>query len=146
MSETTRPLQAYLVEDSPVIQQSLGDAIVAAGAQLSGCSADAQTAIADVFVLEPDLILIDLRLASGSGFDVLRTLQEHSLAPGAIKVVLTDYAQTGYRNLSAQFGADRFLEKSLEMSQALELIDAMVAERRGVSVPRHSSVPALSLA
>ena len=129
----TRPLQVYVVEDSPILQRLLASAIEAAGAELSGCSADAQTAIADVFASEPDLILIDIRLASGSGFDVLRALQEQSLAPRAIKAVLTNYADCEYRNLCARLGADQFFDKSLETSRAVAYIHALAAERRAMS-------------
>ena len=60
------------------------------------------------------------------------------LAPGALKVVLTNYAQVEYQNLSVRLGADRIFEKSLEMSQALALIETMAAERRGIRAPRSS--------
>ncbi len=136
MNEMPRPLQVYIVEDSPIVERSLASAIEAAGAELSGCSADAQTAIGDLFALQPDLILIDINLASGSGFDVLKTLQEHSLVPEAIKVVLTNHANAEYQNLSLRLGADRFFDKSLETSQALALINALAAERRSSSAPR----------
>jgi DNA-binding NarL/FixJ family response regulator len=127
-----KPLQVYVVEDSPILQRLLASTIASAGAELSGCSADAQTAIAGVFAAEPDLILIDIRLASGSGFDVLRTLQEQSLAPKAIKVVLTNYADCEYRDLCVRLGADRFFDKSLETWQVVALIHALAAERRAI--------------
>lgn len=128
--EIPKRLQVYIVEDSPIIQQVLSSAIEEAGADMSGSSADAQAAIGDVFALQPDLILIDLSLASGSGFDVLKALQDHGLVPAAIKVVLTNYADSEYRNRSASLGADRFFDKSFETAQALALIDTLAAERR----------------
>ena len=138
MNEMPKPLQVYIVEDSPIAERLLASAIVAAGAELSGCSADAQTAIGDVFALQPDLILIDIRLASGSGFDVLKTLQDHSLVPAAIKVVLTNHANAEYQNLSVRLGADRFFDKSSETSQAFALISALAAERLSSSaLPGH---------
>jgi DNA-binding NarL/FixJ family response regulator len=139
MGQTPEPLQVYIVEDSPIIQQLLASAIAAAGAELSGCSADAQTAIADLFALQPDLVLIDIRLASGSGFDVLKALQDHSLVPAAIKVVLTNHANTEYQNLCVRLGADRFFDKSSETAQALALINTLVAERQSSSAPPHRS-------
>jgi DNA-binding NarL/FixJ family response regulator len=140
MNEAPKPLQVYIVEDSPIIQRLLGSATVAAGAEVSGSSAEAQTAIADVFALEPDVILIDIRLASGSGFDVLRALQDHSLVPEAVKVVLTNHANTEYENLSRRLGADRFFDKSSETWQAVALINTLAAERRnGGAQPRSSS-------
>lgn len=128
------------------MQQLLASAILAAEAELSGCGADSQTAVGDVFALEPDLILIDIGLASGTGFDVLKALQEHSLAPGATKVVLTNYTSAEYKNLSARLGADRFFDKSAETAQAIALIGALAAERRtrDASLQSSSAVPSPS--
>ena len=125
-----KPLQVYIVEDSPITQRMLASAIEAAGAELSGSSADAQTAIGDVFALQPDLVVIDISLASGSGFDVLKAMRDHSLAPAAIKVVLTNHPYVEYKNLSLRLGADRFFDKSFETSQALTLINTLAAEGR----------------
>ena len=133
MNEEPKPLQVYLVEDSPILQRLLSSAIEAAGAEVSGSSAYAQTAIDDVFALQPDLILIDIGLASGTGFDVLRTLQDQSLAPAAIKVVLTNHADAEYKNLSVRLGADRFFDKASETSQALALISTLATEKRSSS-------------
>jgi DNA-binding NarL/FixJ family response regulator len=123
-------LQVYIVEDSRITQRLLGSVIEAAGAELSGCSADAQTAIADLVALQPDLILIDIGLASGTGFDVLKTLQERRLVPGATKVVLSNYANAEYQNLCFRLGADRFFDKSSDTMQALGLINTLAAEKR----------------
>ena len=139
MSEISNPLRVYIVEDSTIIRRLLASTIEAAGAELAGSSAGAQSAIADLAVLRPDLILIDIRLSSGSGFDVLRAMQEQNLAPSAIKVVLTNHASAEYQNLSLNLGADRFFDKSSETSQVLALINALATERRGVgSRPRSS--------
>src|SRR2546430_13307600 len=99
MNEMPKPLQVYIVEDSPIIQRLLASAITEAGAEPVGCSADPQTAIADLFALQPDLILIDISLASGSGLDVLETLHEHSLRPEPVKVGLTNHPNNQNRKL-----------------------------------------------
>jgi DNA-binding NarL/FixJ family response regulator len=137
MNEMPKPLQVYLVEDSPIAQRFLGSAIAAVGAELDGCSDDAQAAIADVFALQPDLILIDISLASGSGFDVLKALHEHNLVPEAMKVVLTNHADAECRNLSLRLGADRFFDQASDTSQALALLNTLAAERRSGSAPLH---------
>ena len=142
MNDTPKPLQVYVVEDSPIAQRFLGSAIASVGAELDGCSDDAQAAIADVFALQPDVILIDISLASGSGFDVLQALQEHSLAPEAMKVVLTNHADDECRNLSLRLGADRFFDKASETAQALALINTLAAEKRlAMFRKRSNSVP-----
>jgi two-component system, NarL family, response regulator DevR len=143
MNEIPQPLHVYIVEDSPIIQRLLASAIEAAGAEPVGYSAEAQPAIADLFALQPDLILIDIGLTSGSGFDVLKVLQEHSLVPAAIKVVLTNYANDECRSLSFRLGADQFFDKSSETSQALALISTLAAEKRGSRCSQPSQPRAL---
>jgi len=135
LNEMPKRLQVYIVEDSRIMQRLLGSVIEAAGAELSGCSADAQIAIGDLLTLQPDLILIDIGLASGSGLDVLKALQERSLVPGATKVVLTNYANAEYQNFCLRLGADRFFDKSLETLQALGFINALAAEKRSSGAP-----------
>ena len=138
-----KSLQVYIVEDSPIIRWLLASTIKAAGAELVGHSADAQTAIADLSVLEPDLIVLDIRLKAGTGFDVLKALQERHLLPTAMKVVLTNHPNAEYEQLSFRLGADRFFDKSLETSHVLPLIGALVADRqRGGKLPRLAGAPA----
>ena len=132
-----KSLQVYVVEDSPIIRWLLASTIEAAGAELVGHSADAQTAITDLSVLEPDLILVDIRLKVGTGFDVLKALQERHLLPTTMKAVLTNHANAENQQLSFRLGADRFFDKSSETSHVLPLIGALVADRqRGGTLPR----------
>ena len=130
MDDILKPLQVYVVEDSPIIQRLLASTIAAAQAELVGHSGSAQRAITDLSVLQPDLVLIDIALDSGTGFDVLSIMQQRGLAPAAVKVVLTNRANAEYRDLSYRLGADSFFDKSAEISQVLALIGALAAEKR----------------
>jgi DNA-binding NarL/FixJ family response regulator len=138
MSQPSKPLRIYVVEDSPLIRRSLASVIAEAGGELVGVSADAEGAIRNLVVHHPDVILIDIRLESGNGFDVLRALQQYNLAPGARKVVITNYAHAEYKELAVRLGADEFFDKTHEMSQAVELINTMVKQkRRGTAMAQH---------
>jgi len=139
MNEIPKPLQVYIVEDSTIIRRLLASTIEAAGAELVGSSGGAQSAIADLSTLRPDLIVVDISLSSGNGFDVLRALQEQKLVPAAIKVVLTNFASAENEDLSLRLGANRFFDKSSETSQVLALINVLAAERlHGGNRPRGS--------
>ena len=70
---------------------------------------------------------------------MLETLQQHSLVPEAVKVVLTNHANTEYENRSRRLGADRFFDKSSETWEAVALIHGLAAKRRSGSAPPHSS-------
>lgn len=128
MSKFSKQLQVYVVEDSWVMLRMLTATIEAAGAVLVGHSESAHRAISEILVLESDLILIDLDLSRGNGFDVLRLLRNRRLAQSARKVVLTNHADAEYRALSFRLGADQFYDKSCDMLNLLELIRAMVAD------------------
>jgi hypothetical protein len=46
-----------------------------------------------------------------------------------MKAVLTNHANAEYEQLSFRLGADRFFDKSSEISHVLPLIGALVADR-----------------
>ena len=130
-----QPLTVYIVEDSPIILRLLSGAVDAAHADLIGQSDSADTANRELSQLAPDLILIDIALRSGTGLDVLAALQSRQLAPGAVKVVLTNHATAEHRERSFQLGAMHFLDKSSEGWQALKMIAKMAAAKRSGAGP-----------
>jgi DNA-binding response OmpR family regulator len=128
MQDLPKPLQVYVVEDSPIVRRLLGSAIEAAGAELIGFADGAHAALSQLSVLEPDLVLIDLALKSGSGFDVLEALRARGRK--ALKVVLTNHASEQFRRLALDMGANGFFDKSTETSQVLALINVLAQEKR----------------
>ena len=143
MDKSSTPLQIYVVEDSPILRRLLESSIEASGAELVGYSGSAQRAVADLSMLQADLIVIDISLESGNGFDVLRALQERRLLPKSIKIVLTNHANDEYRNRSFRLGANHFFDKS-ETSQVLALISALAKSRLPNGAPVRSGPARLS--
>jgi DNA-binding NarL/FixJ family response regulator len=135
-----KALQVYLVEDSQILQSMLISSLAEAGAEVCGRSGKAEEAIADIFALDPDIVLIDISLQSGSGFDVLKVLREQSLAADAIKLVLTNHPE--YRQVCTLLGADRVFDKSIEMAEALAFIRAMVVQRDRIVETSRTEEPA----
>jgi two-component system, OmpR family, response regulator len=137
-----KTLQIYVVEDSQILQGLLNSAIAAAGAEVCGRSANADEAVEDIFAFNPDVVLIDISLKSGSGFDVLKALKEHNLAPDAIKLVLTNHPE--YRQVCILLGANRVFDKSIEMSQALAFIGDLVVQNDHDAHTARAQQPALT--
>jgi DNA-binding NarL/FixJ family response regulator len=127
MSKSSKQLQIYVVEDSPILMHLLAATIKTANAELVGHSDSAQRAISEISLLQPDLILIDIGLSFGSGFDVLRLLKERGIAHSASKVVLTNHANAEYKALSFRLGASQYYDKSSEILRVSELIRMMAA-------------------
>lgn len=130
MIKNARPLQVYVVEDSEIILGLLDSAIEAAGSELIGHAADAGQAIHDLQRLKPDLVVIDLVLASGTGFDVLEALQTRTMAHDAIAAVFSNHVNAANRARSFALGASYVFDKSTQGWQALHLINELAAARK----------------
>ncbi len=127
--------------DSPLIRELL-DRAVAAGAEVAGHSESASEAIAALAPDQPDLIVLDIRLRSGTGFDVLKALQAAGHARSAIKIVFTNYATPEYRDLGLQLGANAFFDKASEGLSALNVIHRLAAQRPQITLPATASARA----
>ena len=78
----------YLVEDAPLVRQRLLELLEGVpDTRVLGISARAGDAIREILAERPDVVIVDLHLAEGSGFDVLRAV--HEAAPEIAVYVLT---------------------------------------------------------
>lgn len=122
------PLKVYLVEDSPVLRERL-EAMLAtiAGARTVGYASGAEDAVRGIGEQRPDVVVLDLKLAQGSGFDVLRALRGR--APETDVYMLSNFATEPYRRLAAQLGAREFFDKSSEFGRVREIIAARAIQQ-----------------
>jgi DNA-binding NarL/FixJ family response regulator len=90
------------------------------GARLVGEAARATDAIRDILALRPDVVLLDVSLAEGSGFDVLRAVCRR--APEIDFYMLSNFAADPYRELAERLGARGFFDKSKEFERMREII------------------------
>ena len=117
----TSTLKVYLVEDSPAILERL-EALLATvqGTRTVGRASRAPEAIEGILAEHPDLVVLDLKLAEGSGFDVLRAVRE--AAPAIDFYMLTNFASEPYRRLAERLGARNLFDKSTEFERVREVI------------------------
>ena len=129
MTEASSALHVYMIEDSPIFSRLLAAAVVSVGGELVGHSDNAEQAIADLSHVDADLILVDVTLESGNGFEVLEALQRSGKARTATKVVLTNHTAAEVGGLSYSLGATYFYEKEHDSWRVLELISKMAASK-----------------
>lgn len=115
--------KVFLVEDSALLRTRV-EAMIGAipGTQLVGHAAEADAAVAGILEAQADAVVLDLHLAQGSGFDVLKRVLEK--APGTRFYVLTNYPTDAHRATAARLGARGFFDKSSEFER---LHDALAA-------------------
>lgn len=127
MDDAVRPpLKVFLVEDSPLLRTRV-EAMIAAipGAVLAGHAAEADAAVDGILAAGADAVVLDLHLAKGSGFDVLRRVMER--APGTRVYVLTNYPTDAHRSTAARLGALGFYDKSSEFEALRGTLTAAAA-------------------
>jgi DNA-binding NarL/FixJ family response regulator len=119
-------MKIFLVEDSLVARGHLAAMLATIpGAEIVGEAQSALPAIRDILALRPDLVLLDVHLAEGSGFDVLNAV--HVNAPEIDFCMLTSFASQPYRQLAGQLGARAVFDKGREFERVRDLVARRVA-------------------
>ena len=76
--------------------------------------------------LDCDVIVLDINLARGSGFEVLRAVRALCAHRPQV-IVFTNYAYPYYRQYTMQMGANFFLDKATEFNRLLAIIGELSA-------------------
>jgi DNA-binding NarL/FixJ family response regulator len=123
-------LAVYLVEDSPIIVRLLQSIFTAEpGILIAGHSDDAETALAEIATARPDVVVIDLALRRGNGFDVVRGIRHLAGEPASLPVILTNHTSAAYRTAAAQLGVAHFHDKATDIPALWKLVRRMADER-----------------
>ena len=116
----------FLVEDSALVRERLIEMIESVpGARVVGLASRADEAVRGILAARPDLVVLDLNLAQGTGIDVLRAL--HLEAPRIDVYMLSGYATAPYRQLARRLGARDFFDKSTEFARVKDVVAARAA-------------------
>lgn len=91
-----------------------------------GSAGEAQEASEAILRLQPDVAILDVRLAGGTALDVLKGIgAERPNAP--VVIVLTNDADPRYCRACLKVGADFFFDKSLEFHKVVEVLHSLAA-------------------
>jgi DNA-binding NarL/FixJ family response regulator len=122
-----KPIQIVLVEDSARLRESLAQMLAQSPAhRLVGAFADAETALAQIPALRPDVVLMDIGLPRMSGIECVRALKAQM--PSLPVLMLTVYDEGPFLFNSLKAGANGYL---LKRTVADKLLDAIEEARQG---------------
>ena len=111
----------YLVEDSAPVRERLTAMLEGIpGTRVVGHAEGARDAVRGILATRPHLVLCDLSLKQGTGFEVLRALRQQ--APEIDCYMLSNFATDPYRRLAAELGARDFFDKSRELERVRDLV------------------------
>ncbi len=121
-SLSSHKIKVFIADDSLIVREHLVTMLdELAGIEIVGQAENVAEAISGIQILQPDVLILDIRMPGGTGIDVLQTIKQGEVAP--MVIILTNYPYPGYRQKCLQAGADFFLDKSTEFDQIPELFE-----------------------
>ena len=133
---STRPTSIFLVDDEPAIAEAVSFALQAEGFRCrhfatGGDCLDALTGE------QPDLVLLDIGLPDGNGFDFFRRIRDLSAVP---VVFLTARKEEIDRVVGLEMGADDYVVKPFSLRELMARVRMVI--RRSAAAGAATAVPA----
>lgn len=122
-------IRVVVVDDHPVVRDGLAGMLAADDSlAVVGAAADGREALAVVADVDPDVVLMDLRMPGGDGLDAITELRRRSHDRPRILVLTTYDTDRDIRSALAA-GADGYLLKDTRREDLVRAIGELVAGR-----------------
>ena len=123
--KVSTPMKVLLVEDSILIRNMLIEILNhASDLIVNGIATTQNSAISLLDEQQFDMLLVDIELAEGNGFEVVRhTLKENYSFKPPLFVMLTNHTNPQYRRIAKELGVHYFFDKSMDFDLAIETIE-----------------------
>jgi DNA-binding response OmpR family regulator len=115
-----------IIEDDPTLLRGLSDTFTARGCQVLA-AADGEAGLKLALSAQPDLVLLDIMLPNVNGYEICRTMREHSLDTPVIMLTAKDQEQDVVLGLN--LGADDYVVKPFRRQELLARVNALLRRR-----------------
>lgn len=119
----TAPIRILLVDDSELVRRGIKTVLSAQSdppMRVIGEAGSVASAVAECLRLKPDIVLLDIRLPDGSGFDACRQILQK--LPETRIVVLTSYSNDNFVYEAVTAGAQGYLMKEIDPAGLLQAL------------------------
>ncbi len=120
-----------LIEDEPNIIEAISFLLERDGWTVR-LHTEGQGAVDAVVANDPDVLILDVMLPGGSGFDILRELRQGAARPDLPILMLTARGQTKDRELAEGYGVSSFMTKPFSNSEMLQTVRDLSKGRKPV--------------
>jgi len=124
-------MKVLIVDDHAVVRYGLKSAIESHGFEVAAVAASINEAQAFLAQTNPDVIIVDINLPDGSGFDVVAWARK--VSPTIVIVVLTLNDGADYLRAAKSAGANAFIVKSAPLSDLIAAIDFSISSPNSFS-------------
>jgi DNA-binding NarL/FixJ family response regulator len=132
----TRP-RLLVVDDHHLVRQALMELLTQAGFEIVGQAADGADAVALAKQLEPDLVLMDLRMPVLGGLDAARLIKH--ACPAIQVVLLSAFESPALDQQAEEAGCFAYLVKGGPPGDLRLVLHRAMAARRSLLPPTGSS-------
>jgi DNA-binding NarL/FixJ family response regulator len=117
-------IRIVIVDDQTLVRSGIRGLLnLTDDIQVIGEAADAEQALEVIAAMQPDLVLLDIRMPGGSGIEVVKALKEGAFSPPCI--LLTTFDDDAALLDGIRAGAKGFLLKDISLERLAEAIRAV---------------------
>ena len=113
-------LDILIVDDSDFTRERIKDQLKHLINTQVHCAYDVLSALREIEVQPPDIIILDIKMPGGSGLDVLSRVRKSSDPP--IVIIYTFYPYPQFKTKAFDEGADYFFDKATEFEKIPETL------------------------
>jgi len=125
-------IRLMIVDDHVLVRQGLRSMLAdASGVDIVAEAPNAREALQKATTLQPDVLLLDIRMPGMDGLQLLRRLSEQ--APDVRVVILTNYGEEQFLLEAFRGGASGYLLKSTGRQELIDTVRAAHAGKRTLS-------------
>jgi DNA-binding NarL/FixJ family response regulator len=128
----TETQSIFIVDDHPLVREWLGNLInQQPDLKVCGEAEAAPEALSQIEALKPDVVVVDIMLASGSGLELVKDIRR--VSPGSISLVLSMHDELTYADRALRAGARGYVSKRDTTKKIINAIREVSAGRLFVS-------------
>ena len=131
------PPRVLVVDDHAMLRETLAELLVQAGFEVAGEAADGADAVALAKRLEPDVVLMDLRMPVLGGLDATRLIRD--ACPATQVVLLTAFESPALQQQAEEAGCFAYLVKGAPPGTIRLALDQAAAVSRSLLPPAGSA-------
>jgi DNA-binding NarL/FixJ family response regulator len=124
-------IRVLIVDDHAVVREGLISAFTHANLEVVGSAGTVAEAIAQIAHTNPDVVVVDLNLPDGSGFEIIQWIRSISKETGI--VILTLNSGPEFVVAAMKSGANSFVVKTAPVSEIVSAIEHCISSPHSFS-------------
>jgi DNA-binding NarL/FixJ family response regulator len=124
-SDDPKTIRVVLADDHGIVRQGLRALLTRPGIEVVGEAENGGQAVELARTLQPDVMLLDIRMKESDGLQALPQIK--AVSPRTSVIMLTTYANPGYLARAISGGASGYLSKETDPDQIVRAVQAAAA-------------------